>query len=705
MAARRDLVPHLVAGGAAGTACVGLLILTGVLVERGHDAAGTVTGNALLAAAVLAGGFLGAGAWSRRRARRLASALAEETQLIARANPRHVVDAAPYTALAPLPDAVNELAGRVRRGVEEADERVAATTRQLAEQKGWLEAILTDLTEGVVVCNMNHQVLLYNQGALKLLRVVGEIGLGRSLFNLVTRQPVLHAIELLVFRLRTQGAPEAADATAPLVCATSDARSLLRGRISLILEQAADRAGREPTAYVLTLADVTHEIATLGKRDALLTAATEGMRAPLANLRAAIETAAAYPEMPADQRAGFDQVVMRESNVLSERLDQVASGYRELLAGYWPMAAIYSLDLLNCVVQRAGGDERVAIVGLPVWLHGDSYGLMLALASLLAHLRGRIGGGGIDLGTVPGEPRHYIDFAWDGAPVPSAEIDRWMGDALDPAAGSLTLRDVLDRHRSELWSQPIGNGRAILRLPIAVAERPPVAAGRDRLPPRPEFYDFALMHQPMPGASQSDRPIRSLSYVVFDTETTGLDAQRGDEIVSIAGVRIVNGRILTGETFERMVDPRRPIPAASTVFHGITDAMVHGKPPIEVVLPQFHAFVADSVLVAHNAAFDLSFIRPKEQAAAVSLHNPVLDTQLLSAYLLGAIDDNSLDGLAQRLGVEVRGRHTAAGDALMTAAVFLRQIDLLEARGVKTLGEAIKLCNVAVELRMRQLQG
>jgi DNA polymerase-3 subunit epsilon len=196
--------------------------------------------------------------------------------------------------------------------------------------------------------------------------------------------------------------------------------------------------------------------------------------------------------------------------------------------------------------------------------------------------------------------------------------------------------------------------------------------------------------------------LKHLSFVVFDTETTGLDAARGDEIVSIAGVRIVNGRILTGETFERIVDPKRAIPPSSTAFHGITDAMVEGKPPIHVILPQFRSFVADSVLVAHNAAFDLSFIRPKEAESAVVFRNPVLDTQLLGAYLLGNVDDNSLDGLARRLDVEVVGRHTASGDALMTAAIFLRQLDLLEARGIVTLGEAIKICNVTVELRLRQ---
>jgi DNA polymerase-3 subunit epsilon len=279
-----------------------------------------------------------------------------------------------------------------------------------------------------------------------------------------------------------------------------------------------------------------------------------------------------------------------------------------------------------------------------------------------------------------------------------------MGDALDPAAGSLTLRDVLDRHRSEVWSQPAAPGRAILRIPIAAAERPPVDVDSTRRPPRPEFYDFSLMHQALPGAAQSDRKLAELSYVVFDTETTGLDAARGDEIVSIAGVRIVNKRILTGETFDRIVDPKRPIPASSTAFHGITDEMVKGKPPIHVVLPQFRSFVADSVLVAHNAAFDLSFIRPKEAEAAVLLRNPVLDTQLLGAHILGHVDDNSLDALARRLGVDIVGRHTAAGDALMTAAVFLRQIDLLEARGITTLGEAIKICNVAIERRLHQVQ-
>jgi DNA polymerase-3 subunit epsilon len=698
MRSRRLMMAFLVAGGGVLALTLGLMALTIAAFSGDPEARRVATGNAMLAVVAIGGGF--ALLWWRIAAdlKRRGAALAEETQLIARANPRHALDPAHYAEFAPIPAAVNELAAKLLHAREEADRRAQRSTAEIAEQKTRLEAILSDLSEGVIVCNMNHQVLLYNQSALKLLHVSGELGLGRSLFNLVTRQPVLHALDLLTFRLRTQR-PQAADlAAAPVVCASCDARTLLHARIGLIVD-----AKRDPAGYVLTFSDVTQEIATLGKRDALLNAATEGMRAPLGNLRAAVETLAAYPSMPAEQRASFDQVIVRESNALSERLEAVATGYRELVAGNWPMAPIYSLDLLNCVVQRSSEESGVSLVGLPVWLYGDSFGLMLALSSLLTHVRRHAGGAAIDLGAAPGQKRHYVDFAWQGAPIPVGEIGRWLGDSLE-SGGGLTLKDVLERHRSELWSQTLGAGRAILRLPIAAAEQPAPAGERPRLPPRPEFYDFALMHQALPTAALGDRQLKALGYVVFDTETTGLNAAAGDEIVQIAGVRIVNGRILTGETFERIVHPGRAIPASSVAFHGITDEIAKDKPPIQVVLPQFRAFVADSVLVAHNAAFDLSFLRPKQEEAGIDLNNPVLDSQLLAAHVFENIGDQSLDGLALRLGIEVAGRHTALGDALMTAAVFLSLVELLEARGVRTLNQAIELSNVAVAMRRRAAQ-
>jgi DNA polymerase-3 subunit epsilon len=166
---------------------------------------------------------------------------------------------------------------------------------------------------------------------------------------------------------------------------------------------------------------------------------------------------------------------------------------------------------------------------------------------------------------------------------------------------------------------------------------------------------------------------------------------------------VVNGRILTGETFSRLVNPDRPIPAESVRFHGISDRMVQDKPPLSVVLPQFKAFVADAVLVGHNVAFDLKFIRLHEAQCGVMFDNWVLDTMLLSSYVDGMADHQSLDAIAERYGIGVTERHTALGDALATAAILLRLIEALESKGIHRLADALGTLNMTLELHNRTL--
>jgi DNA polymerase-3 subunit epsilon len=151
---------------------------------------------------------------------------------------------------------------------------------------------------------------------------------------------------------------------------------------------------------------------------------------------------------------------------------------------------------------------------------------------------------------------------------------------------------------------------------------------------------------------------------------------------------LVNGKLLKGECFEQLIDPRRPIDEASIPIHGITPEMVAGQPTIDEVLPAFHAFTQDTVLVAHNAAFDMRFLQLKENTTGVRFEQPVLDTLLLSALMHPNQESHRLEAIAERFGVKVSGRHTALGDAMVTAEIFLKLLPLLAEMDIHTLGQA-----------------
>jgi DNA polymerase-3 subunit epsilon len=206
---------------------------------------------------------------------------------------------------------------------------------------------------------------------------------------------------------------------------------------------------------------------------------------------------------------------------------------------------------------------------------------------------------------------------------------------------------------------------------------------------RPVFYEFDLFHR-QASDDLGGESLRRLTYVAFDTETTGLEPAQGDEIIQLGAVRIVNGRIIPGEMIDQLIDPKRSIPEASVAIHGITPKMVANQPTIGQVLPHFHRFAEGAVLVAHNAAFDMRCLQLKETQTGVRFDNPVLDTLLLSTIIHPHQESHSLEEIATRLSLTNIGRHTALGDAIVTAEVLLKMIPLLEARGIMTLNDALQ---------------
>lgn len=239
--------------------------------------------------------------------------------------------------------------------------------------------------------------------------------------------------------------------------------------------------------------------------------------------------------------------------------------------------------------------------------------------------------------------------------------------AAEEVAFTARLAGLGEAHEARL--KDLGASGYLLLLETATS-----AAGQEGTPTPRLTFDFALLDQPTHG-----QPLAA--FTVFDTETTGLNPET-DRVIQIGAVRVVNGRRVPGERFDMLVAPGRAIPAASTAIHGITDAMVADAASFAEAARAFHRFVGDSVIVAHNAAFDMAFLRRCGARHGVAWDHSVLDTGDLSIALFDGGEDHTLDGICQRLGVTIPEdlRHTALGDAEATAEALCRMLPMIEAR-------------------------
>ncbi len=172
--------------------------------------------------------------------------------------------------------------------------------------------------------------------------------------------------------------------------------------------------------------------------------------------------------------------------------------------------------------------------------------------------------------------------------------------------------------------------------------------------------------------------------VVFDIETTGL-SNRTCAITEIGAVLVKNGEVL--DRFQRFVNPGMPIPAEITELTGITDEMVKDAPAIDVVLPEFLAFVGNRLLIAHNANFDIGFIRVAANALELPFENPYLDTLALSRHLNKDLKKHTLDTLARHFGLGDFNHHRAADDAEMLAMIYFKMQERMLAAEIRSFSE------------------
>ncbi|MBT9497267.1 MULTISPECIES: exonuclease domain-containing protein [Zoogloea] len=627
--------------------------------------------------------------------------LADELGLIVGTDPSRRLKPTGSPELQRIAESVNLLADQRRSLQEDVELRVREARLSVEEERNRLAALMSELNQSVVVCNLDGRILLYNNRARLQFKALSDaptaagggeiIGLGRSIYMVFERSLIVHALESIQERIRRESSQPVAN-----FVTTTRAGQLLRVQMAPVLSAVEGEAESVVSGFVLMLDNITRNFEAETKRDQMLHTLTEGSRSSLANLRAAAEMLE-YPDLDAELKDRFLKVVRDEVQGMSVRLDDTANAFADSLKTRWPLDEMLGADLIAAAQRRVekklGLPTKLEDVDPAVWVKVDSFSLLQAISYLASRLSDEFEVREVRFRLTSAGRLVHLDLIWSGQAMSTETVMAWELEPMTFAGESspLTVRDVIARHDGEIWLQrEKTQHRAFFRLllPSAAPQDQVQASTYLKQDSRPEYYDFDLFKQTEVSRELDDRLLAELAFTVFDTETTGLNPSEGDEIIQIGATRIVNGKLLKSESFDQLVDPLRELPEASTKIHGITPEMLLGQPPMSKVLPAFHAFAEDTVLVAHNAAFDMRFLQLKEESSGIRFAQPVLDTLLLSAVIHPAQESHRLEAICERMGVNIMGRHTAIGDAIVTGEVFLRMIPLLAEMGIRTLGEA-----------------
>ncbi len=620
--------------------------------------------------------------------------MAEQTRLITAANPDFRISVEGAREMIMLANIINESADAFQKLQSEVDSKISHSNRALKRERNRLAALMSELPYGVVVCNRDGKILLYNRRAQEMLQGTdstqqgGAIGLGRSIFSSLERDPLVHALEVMNHAF-------ALDQVKPALGLMTKLCGDRFIRVNMAPVTDDSESGHQLSGFVLSLEDITGEIDADSDRDLLLQGMIDAVQNSLGKLHKGINSICEMPGTGEDACNRHREAITRVTKDLEEHLALARKLYGEHRLAYGNRENVIADTLLKLIAKNLY--ERFSIqtethVNQSIWMKLDSYAMVQAFTTLAGLLNAEYGVSKIKLQLDEEQGSlASLTLQWQDQAVPSQALHDWQTAPLfmDSDGAADSPQTVISAHEGEISiikSDEIFCTGIKVTLPTTLAEE--TADLQSSVSPRPVSYEFDLFHQP--GQETLGKiSLRKLAFVAFDTETTGLNPSMGDEIIQIGAVRIVNGRLLHDECIDQLVNPQRPVPKSSVEIHGIDPDLLSAQPIITEVLPDFHAFAIDSVLVAHNAAFDMRFLQLKEEAIGLHFDNPVLDTLLLSSIVHPNQEGHSLDAIAERFNLTIVGRHTALGDALVTAEILLKLIPLLKAQGIHTLEDAL----------------
>jgi DNA polymerase-3 subunit epsilon len=198
----------------------------------------------------------------------------------------------------------------------------------------------------------------------------------------------------------------------------------------------------------------------------------------------------------------------------------------------------------------------------------------------------------------------------------------------------------------------------------------------------------------------NDRKLAEETFCIIDTETTGLEVRSGDKIISFAGVKVKSFKLLDA-IFDQLIDPERDVPSSSSKIHGIYQKDIVGKPKIREIEHDISNFISNCTIVGHNIQFDQDFVKtiiPYSELALKFKLNPILDTFSLAISLFPDLESHELSDLCKTFKIKPEIRHTALGDSIMTANLFVILAREAQERGAKSVYDLIKIMNKSIEI-------
>lgn len=205
----------------------------------------------------------------------------------------------------------------------------------------------------------------------------------------------------------------------------------------------------------------------------------------------------------------------------------------------------------------------------------------------------------------------------------------------------------------------------------------------------PEFQKLEKEYKFLRHAREKVNELENHPYIILDIETTGLDPTK-HEITEIAALKIKNKEVV--DVFNTLVKPRQKISYQITQLTGITDEMVEDKPPFSDIIPMFLSYIKGHYLVAHNADFDIPFIRHHLKLNKKDLDNQILCSLKISRLFLPQIHNHKLHTVAKHFGVSAQNRHRALGDVETLYQFWFNLLELSKKKDIYDLEDLLKIC-------------